>query len=184
MGSWERFLLGSVVLLAGCTTGQSATPTGVAATAGAATSAAVAAGAATTAGAATGCGSRVETGPLPEWANAGFSGDAGTPHVLGARGEIVAVLFSHPLAQVRQDGSTNKILWVSRPATSPSDSTSSANLTITATLDGTDTKASREVVGGPGPSIIDMPRAGCWHLELRWAGHTDTIDLVYADRLP
>lgn len=171
MGSWARFMLGSVVLLAGCTTGQSATPAGAPATTAPAS-------------AAPGCSSRVETGSLPDWADAGFSGDARAPHVFGARGDIVAVLFAHPLAQVRQDGSSNKILWVSRAATTSPDTTSPDTLAITATLDGTDTRVTREVVGGPGPSIIDMPRAGCWHLELRWAGHTDTMDLVYADRLP
>ncbi|RLP84379.1 hypothetical protein EAD89_26175 [Micromonospora sp. BL4] len=164
MGSWGRLMMGSVLLLTACTTaGRSAT--------------AVDAPASTTA--ATGCGSRIETGSLPDWADTGFSGDARVPHVFGAKGDIVAVLFAHPLAQVRQDGSNNKILWVSRPT-----STSREALAITATLDGTDTRVTREVAGGPGPSIIDLPRAGCWHLELRWAGHTDTMDLVYADRLP
>ncbi|MET8371456.1 hypothetical protein ABZU42_17225 [Micromonospora profundi] len=159
MGSRGRVLLASVVLLAGCTTGQSATPDGPGAT---------------------GCGSRVETGTLPDWADAGFSGDARAPHVLGAKGDIAAVLFGHPLAQVRQDGSSNKILWVARTSTDAL----SAPLTITATLDGTDTRVIREVAGGPGPSIIDLPRAGCWRLELRWAGRTDTMDLVYAERMP
>ncbi|PWR04946.1 hypothetical protein DKT68_29505 [Micromonospora acroterricola] len=174
MGSWGRSVVGSmvVVLLAGCTSaGRSATP-------------ADAPIATVSANAATGCGSPVGTGSLPDWADAGFSGDARVPHVFGAKGDIVAVLFAHPLAQVRQNGSNNKILWVSRPASTPSDSTSPATLAITATLDGTDTRVTREVAGGPGPSIIDMPRAGCWHLELRWSGRTDTMDLVYADRLP
>lgn len=169
MASWSRLLLGSVVLLAGCTTtGRSATPVSAPTTAAAAS-------------AATGCGSRVETGPLPDWADAGFSVDARIPHVFGSKGEIVAVLFGYPLAQARDDGSNNKILWVSRPATTSSDTRSSATLAIDATLDGTDTRVTREVTGGPGPSIIDMPRAGCWHLELRWSGRTDTMDLVYAD---
>ncbi|SCL34421.1 hypothetical protein GA0070624_4984 [Micromonospora rhizosphaerae] len=169
MGSWGRLLLGSVVLLAGCTTaGRSAAPVGAPATTASAS-------------AATGCGSRVEQGSLPDWADAGFGRDARIPHVLGARGEIAAVLFGYPLSQARDDGSNNKILWVSRPATTPSDPTSPATLVITATLDGADTQVTREVTGGPGPSIIDMPRAGCWHLELRWSGRTDTMDLVYAD---
>lgn len=38
----------------------------------------------------------------------------------------------------------------------------------------------RTVGGGPGPSIIDMPTAGCWQFTLRWSGHTDTVDLPYA----
>jgi hypothetical protein len=119
-------------------------------------------------------------GSLPDWARAGFSGDARVPHVFGAQGDIVAVLFGYPLALARRDGSNNKILWVAGPATTSSDTMSPATLTITATLDGTDARVTREVTGGPGPSIIDMPRAGCWHLELRWSGRIDTMDLVYA----
>ncbi|MEU5943348.1 hypothetical protein ABZ807_30245 [Micromonospora sp. NPDC047548] len=171
MGSWGRLLLGSVVLLAGCTTtGRSAAPVGapaITASASAATG---------------GCGSRVETGSLPNWADAGFSGDARIPHVFGVKGDIVAVLFGYPLAQARDDGSSNKILWVPRRTTTSSDPTSPATLAITATLDGTDTRVTREVTGGPGPSIIDMPQGGCWHLELRWSGRTDAMDLVYADK--
>ncbi|MGI5520648.1 hypothetical protein ACQEUX_06800 [Micromonospora sp. CA-259024] len=169
MGSWGRLVLASsVVVLAGCTTttsGGSATPDGAGAT---------------TASAATGCDSRVETDSLPDWADAGFSGDARVPHVFGAKGDIVAVLFAHPLRQDRKDGSNNKILWVARAATTSPDPASPATLVITATLDGTDTRVTREVAGGPGPSIIDMPQAGCWRLDLRWSGHTDTMDLVYA----
>ena len=37
----------------------------------------------------------------------------------------------------------------------------------------------RTVIGGPGPSIIDLPAPGCWRLALRWSGRTDTLDLRY-----
>ncbi|MDG4781653.1 hypothetical protein O7614_18530 [Micromonospora sp. WMMD961] len=171
MGSRGRMLLvSSVLLVAGCSTttsGGSAAP-------------AVATAAATTTSAAAGCGSRVETGSLPDWADAGFHGDARVPHVFGAKGDIVAVLFAHPLRQHRKDGSNNKILWVAQASTTSPDPTAPATLVITATLDGTDTTVTREVAGGPGPSIIDVPQAGCWRLDLRWSGHTDTMDLVYA----
>ncbi|MFC0032374.1 hypothetical protein ACFFMM_22915 [Micromonospora chaiyaphumensis] len=163
MGSWGRPLLAAVVLLAGCTTaGRSATP------------------ATPAANAPTGCAARVEAGRLPDWADAGFSGDARAPHVFGARGEIVAVLFGQPLTVGREEGPANKILWVARPAATPSpDPAAPATLVITATLAGTTTRATREVAGGPGPSIVDLPQAGCWHLDLRWSGRTDTMDLVY-----
>ncbi|MGC4813892.1 hypothetical protein ACLQ29_25450 [Micromonospora sp. DT228] len=171
MGSWGRSLLAaSVVLLAGCTTtasGGSAAPSATTTTAGAAS-------------AATGCHSPVEMESLPDWADAGFHGTSRGPHVFGAKGDIVAVLFAHPLRQVREDGSTNKILWVARASTTSPDPTAPSTLVITATLDGTATRVTREVAGGPGPSGIDMPQAGCWHLDLRWSGHTDTMDLVYA----
>jgi hypothetical protein len=55
----------------------------------------------------------------------------------------------------------------------------SSTLKIHATLDGTSTVANRHVDGGPGPSIIDLPKAGCWTLDLRWSGHTDTVRLEY-----
>ncbi|MEU8047692.1 hypothetical protein AB0B71_26555 [Micromonospora echinofusca] len=128
-----------------------------------------------------GCGSRVETGPLPDWADAGFSGSTRMPHVLGASGEIVAILFGHPLRTVRRNGTNNKILWVAHPTTKPPAVTTADPLRITATLDGTGTRVIREVAGGPGPSIVDLPQAGCWRLELRWSGRTDVMDLVYED---
>jgi hypothetical protein len=37
----------------------------------------------------------------------------------------------------------------------------------------------RQVVGGPGPSIINLPVAGCWRLNLRWSGHSDVLDVSY-----
>ena len=164
MGSWGRLLLAPVVLLAGCTAaGAPATPTTPAASVP------------------TGCAARVDEGRLPDWADAGFSEETPRmPHVLGAKGEIVAVLFGQPLTVGRTEGPSNKILWVPRPAATPSpDPSASTTLVITATLDGTTTRVTREVAGGPGPSIVDVPRAGCWHLELRWSGRTDTMDLVY-----
>lgn len=121
----------------------------------------------------TGCGSPVETGPLPEWARTGFSGDARMPHVLGDRGEIVAAIFGHPLSVSRPEGPTNKILWVSRADDPPGD------LVIEAELDGSDTSVTQRVTGGPGPSIVDLPQPGCWHLTLNWSGRTDTLDLSY-----
>ena len=110
---------------------------------------------------------------LPSWARTGFSDPTPSiPYVLGDHGDIVAILFAQPLSAPEAADHGNKILWVSPYA----DGTS---LHITATLaDGSDT-VSRVVDGGPGPSIIDLPEPGCWHLDLRWAGRTDSMDLAY-----
>jgi hypothetical protein len=35
-------------------------------------------------------------------------------------------------------------------------------------------------MGGPGPSIVNLPSPGCWKLTLRWSGRVDTLDLEYA----
>ena len=134
------------------------------------------AGPAAPAGLATGAAGCVAplTGPLPTWARAGFSGDAVAIHVFGERGDIVAVLFGHPLRQPPAPDRNNKILWVSRVSQDPGDP-----LEIEAKLDGTGPTVRREVPGGPGPSIIDLPSAGCWRLDLTWSGHRDAVWLTY-----
>jgi len=38
----------------------------------------------------------------------------------------------------------------------------------------------RTVGDGPGPSIVDLPEAGCWKLDLTWGDHTDHLELAYA----
>jgi hypothetical protein len=121
------------------------------------------------------CGSEIRTGPLPEWARAGFSDDgSGFPHVLGRDGDLLGVLFGAPLRAPPAADRANKILWVSRTEVTPGDP-----LRIAARLDGGTETADREIAGGPGPSIVDLPRAGCWRLTLSWSGHTDTLDLTY-----
>jgi hypothetical protein len=122
------------------------------------------------------CGETVVTDALPEWARTGFSDDgAGIPHVFGKSGDILGVIFGSPLKAPPAEDHGNKILWVTRvPATTTGD------LTISAKLDATGETAERKVTGGPGPSIIDLPKAGCWRLTLAWWGHTDTMDLTYS----
>jgi hypothetical protein len=121
------------------------------------------------------CGADVLTGSLPTWARGGFKpADQAVPHVVGAKGDIAGVLFGFPLSYPRHDDRSNKILWVSKPQVE-----TGSTLRIHATLDGTTTVADRKVEGGPGPSNIDLPKAGCWTLRLKWSGHTDTVRLNY-----
>jgi hypothetical protein len=46
------------------------------------------------------------------------------------------------------------------------------SLLIRATLNGTSHSATRDVTGGPGPSLINLPAAGCWTFNLSWSGIT------------
>ncbi|WP_432868853.1 hypothetical protein [Microbispora rosea] len=55
-------------------------------------------------------------------------------------------------------------------------------LLIEARLDGSGPPVTREVPGGPGPSGVDLPEAGCWHVTLRWSGHVDTLRLRYVQQ--
>jgi hypothetical protein len=95
------------------------------------------------------------------------------PHVLGAAGDIVAILWvsRDALRVPAPPGRANKILWVSRVSSGP--------MTIHATLAGGARTATVNLPGGPGPSYVDMPSPGCWTLRLSWAGHTDRLSLRY-----
>jgi hypothetical protein len=120
-------------------------------------------------------------GVLPVWARGGFSDPKPRiPHVLGRSQRIVAILFGYPLRSPPRAGRSNKILWVSR--TTPN---ASALRIRAQRMNGSSpvgAPVARKVAGGPGPSIINLPSAGCWRLALRWSGQTDTLDLQYRRR--
>ncbi|HET7397349.1 MAG TPA: hypothetical protein VFJ94_02405 [Intrasporangium sp.] len=104
------------------------------------------------------------------------------PQALGAEGAILGVVFGDPLRAPPVEGHANKVLWLVNPsvASTGPDASASPALRIHATLNGGDLDVDRELPDGPGPSIIDMPRAGCWTLHLSWSGHSDTLALLYS----
>jgi hypothetical protein len=123
------------------------------------------------------CPAAITPRPLPTWARAGFTPPTvAMPYVMGAQGNIVAILWAEhdPLRAPPLPDRSNKILWVSRLGLQSTDS-----LQIRATLGGTGRTVTREVTGGPGPSIINLPTAGCWSLNLSWSGHQDHLELRY-----
>jgi hypothetical protein len=122
------------------------------------------------------CTTAVKTGPLPVWARDGFTPpDQSVAHMTGSQGDIVGVLFGDlhapPLA-----GQGNKILWVARVA----GGSGNPDLKIHATLNGSSVAVDRVVTGGPGPSTIDVPQAGCWTFTLSWSGHKEEIAVPYS----
>jgi hypothetical protein len=124
---------------------------------------------ATPPGASSACTGNVSTAVLPTWAQTGFSSDGlHTPHVFGAHDAIVGILFGQLRAH-QPAGINNKILWVAQDGGGP--------LRITAQLERSHTTATRTV--DLGPSIVDLPAAGCWRMTLTWSGHRDTIALLY-----
>jgi hypothetical protein len=98
------------------------------------------------------------------------------PHVTGASGNIVAILWSpkNALHAPPLPNINNKILWVSRV---PMDGL--APLVIQAMLAGSTRTATVSLPDGPGPSYVNLPAPGCWTLHLSWAGHTDKLMLRY-----
>ena len=106
------------------------------------------------------------------WVEEHSAKDPRTPYVMGDSGDIAAILFAQPLTTPPSPDHSNKILWVSRVG-------DGSSLRITATLRDGSATATRVVDGGPGPSIIDLPKPGCWHLTLQWGDNSDTLDLTY-----
>lgn len=122
------------------------------------------------------CLSSVKTTPLPVWARAGFTPpDQAIAHVTGSRGDIVGVLFVD-LHAPAVAGQGNKILWVARVAGGPGD----PDLKIHATLNGSNVAVDRVVTGGPGPSLVDVPQAGCWTFTLSWSGYREQVAVPYS----
>jgi hypothetical protein len=101
------------------------------------------------------------------------------PYALGSKGQVVGYLFGYPLRAGHPTETANKVLWVVRQ---PRDA---SNLV----LSGHPVRKAAPVVhvsepddSSPGqiyPSIVDVPKAGCWAFTLTWHGHTDTLDLSY-----
>lgn len=125
------------------------------------------------------CNGRVSFGVLPVWARGGFTEpEPRMPHVVGRSEAIAAIIFGYPLQVPAAATRNNKILWVARD---PAERVSP--LRIRAQRMRGERKAGAAVIrvvkGGPGPSIINLPVAGCWRFLLTWAGRTDRLDLNY-----
>ncbi len=131
---------------------------------------------------ASGCGeSPVYRGPIPAWLEVadGENTPRGRSWVVATPPIAAGFIFSNPLRAGHPENPYNKVLWVVRTPRNGSD------LEITAWPVG----ASSPIVSdrspdnsGPGeiyPDGLDVPTAGCWHFDLRWASSRTTVDLEY-----
>jgi hypothetical protein len=110
------------------------------------------------------CAGTVLTDALPPtWAQGGWSQPQapwGVPWALGTGGEAVAYVFAGQLvagSSPRVDGSNNKVLWVAQGGP--------PNFVVEAHPLGLDQPI---VTIAGGPSIVDLPTAGCWTFHLTW----------------
>ena len=134
-----------------------------------------------------GCaGTALYRGAVPAWTAPAMQGGGGRlstplPHALSRRRNVTALVFGYPLrAGNPGSGRQNKILWIMRLPRRHTPLYLSAR----------PLHANHPVVrqtwpadSSPGqiyPSIVDVPRAGCWRITLHWAGHTDAIALRYS----
>ena len=137
---------------------------------------------ATPSAAGSGCRS-TSTAVLPEWARPGFSPPYTATFATSRSGNLLAVLFGSLSAPPAPAGPTNKVLWIPRITPLPKDQ---GQVVITAHLDGTDRTARVVLPDGFGPSTVDLPAPGCWHVQLTSHHGTDIdeLDLTYATAPP
>ena len=126
------------------------------------------------------CKSDVRHDVLPVWMRGGFTGPRPrVPYAVGSTGAIGAIVFGWPLKSPPVTGRSNKILWVPRRTAK-----TIAPLWIRMQLmNGNQPVGApvRKIIPtGPGPSIVDVPSAGCWRLTFSWSGRRDTLDLEYS----
>jgi hypothetical protein len=130
--------------------------------------------------AATACAAKIPVRLLPPWARAGFSDPRPhMPFVLSAKGQIGAIVWGDPLLAPPAKDRSNKILWVSHAPFKPGGGDLRISAQRIAAGKPVGAPLARSVMGGPGPSIVDLP-AGCWHLTLSWWDQADTMDLRYS----
>ena len=98
--------------------------------------------------------------------------------LIGVQHNIIGAVFAPRLVSPPSRQYTNKILWTSERTGG------SADLLISASLNGSTLHVERRVEGNmtPGssrPSIIDIPKAGCWTFSLRWGETSDVVAVRY-----
>ena len=120
----------------------------------------------------------------PQWAQGGWSHVSGTPWgvpwALGSGGQAVAFVFAGQLvagSSPRVDGTNNKVLWVAKGSVT--------NFVV----DGMPPGGTQPVITvNGGPSIVDVPSAGCWRFHLRWgadqAGSIVNLEVLPAGSTP
>lgn len=108
------------------------------------------------------------TSPPPAWALDGFDGWPGIRWAASAPSTSVAILFAVQLVAkgARPDGSSNKILWVTKSPTNQLSIVARPLHAASPTVTFTYPPAS----GNQTPSLVDLPSPGCWSLQLHWGG--------------
>lgn len=120
-----------------------------------------------------GCASTVLTvAEPPAWAQGGWTHAKGTPWpvpwAMATPGDAVAFLMSRELVaggSPRVDGSSNKVLWVTEDLEA-------------FVVEGRPFGQAQPVVSIPGgPSIVDLPTAGCWTFHLLRGTRSSSVNL-------
>jgi hypothetical protein len=129
-----------------------------------------------------GCGSTpVVGGAIPAWMNAAGANNnpTGVPYVVASPAIAGGFVFGYPLRAGHPYSPTNKILWVVGLPRNGSSLEISGHPLNAATPSVTVTQPADSSPGEIYPSIVDVPKPGCWHFNLAWSGNRTSVDLMY-----
>ena len=141
--------------------------------------------AATATTAADGCGSTaVLKGDIPGWLDtaSGHNTPTNVRYVIGHPPLVAAFLFSDPLRTGHPENPANKILWVVRTPRNGSALTIDGHPLGAASPSVHESKGADYDPGEIYPDGVDVPTAGCWQFDLRWATSHAQVELNYVAR--
>jgi hypothetical protein len=128
-----------------------------------------------------GCaGTQLTDAEPPVWAQGGWTHTKGTPWdvpwAMGTPANAVAFLFATRLVagvSPRPNGTSNKVLWVAKDAPTGF------------AVEGRPVGKTVPVISEPGgPSIVDLPSAGCWTFRLSRVPDGESISTINLEVLP
>jgi len=129
-----------------------------------------------------GCGNtQVYRGGEPDWlTTAGANNNpSDQPYFITDPPTAAGFLFAYPLRAGNVSNPNNKILWVVGIPREGSDLHVTGHPQDATTPKVDQTFPANSSPGEIYPSIVDVPTAGCWHLNLSWGKNAASVDLVY-----
>ena len=90
---------------------------------------------------------------------------------------MIGFVYGYPLRAGHPANPSNKILWLVNLLPR------AGSLDISAHPVGAAAPIVNQsapfLTSGDVPSIIDLPKSGCWHFDLTWSGHQAGMDIAY-----
>ena len=129
-----------------------------------------------------GCGSTpLHKGGVPSWLDdaGGHNNPVGVPYVLAMPAHAGGFVVGYPLRAGHPQNPNNKILWVVGAPRNGSSLEISGHPLNAATPTVHVTQPANSSPGEIYPSIVDVPKSGCWHFDLAWSGNKTSVDLMY-----
>jgi hypothetical protein len=118
---------------------------------------------------------------MPAWLDAAGANNNPDflPYVIANPPNTGAFLWANPLRAGHPGNPSNKIFWV---VGLPRNGTA---LQVAGHPAGASTPTIHDLIPANSspreiyPSIVDVPKPGCWHFDLSWAGHKAAVELQF-----